>query len=51
MMVKQKGHKVAAAAARATKDRHFKALQQEMGLLLDEDGEESHEAKLAPSTP
>jgi hypothetical protein len=51
MMVKQKGCKVVAAVARTAKDVQFKALQQEMGLLLDEDGEEEREAKLAPSTP
>jgi hypothetical protein len=51
MMVKQKVSKVAAAAARATKDRQFRALQQEMGLLLDEDEEERDEAELALSTP
>jgi hypothetical protein len=45
-MVKQKGCKVVATAARATKDMQFKAFQQGMGLLLDKDGEES-----APSTP
>jgi hypothetical protein len=46
MMVKQKGRKVAAAAARAVKDKQIKALQQDMGLLSHEDGEE-----LAPRTP
>jgi hypothetical protein len=46
MMVKQKGYKVAAAAARSAKDMQLKALQQEMGLSSDKDGEE-----LAPSTP
>jgi hypothetical protein len=51
MMVKQKGCKVAAAAARAAKDRQFKALQQEIGLLSDKDGEEGDDAVLAPSTP
>jgi hypothetical protein len=40
-MVKQKGCKAAAAAARATKDKQFKALQQDMGLSSDKDGEES----------
>ncbi len=40
-MMKQKGHKVPAAAARAAKDKQFKAFQQELGLLLDEDREES----------
>jgi hypothetical protein len=45
-MVKQKGHKVVVALTRATKDKQFKALQQEMGLLFDKDGEE-----LALSTP
>ncbi len=51
MMVKQKGRKVVAAVARAAKDKQFKALQQDMGLMSDEDGEEGHEAKLALSTP
>jgi hypothetical protein len=46
MMVKQKAHKAAAAAAQAAKDIQFKAFQQELGLLLDNDGKES-----APSTP
>ncbi len=45
MMAKQRAHKAAAAAAQAEKDRQFKAFQQELGLLLDKDGEES-----APST-
>jgi hypothetical protein len=39
-------HKAAAAAAWANKDRQFKAYQQELGLLSDNDGEE-----LAPSIP
>ncbi len=50
MMVKQKGCKVVAAAARVAKDRQCKALQQEMGLLSDKDGEEGDDAVLAPST-
>ncbi len=45
-MVKQKGHKVVAAAARAAKNKQFKAFQQKTGLLSDKDGEES-----TPSTP
>jgi hypothetical protein len=45
-MVKQKSHKVAAAEAQAAKDKQFKAFHQELGLLLDKDGEEP-----APSTP
>jgi hypothetical protein len=45
-MAKQRAHKAAAAATRAEKNRQFKAHQQELGLLLDKDGEES-----APSTP
>jgi hypothetical protein len=46
MMAKQRAHKAAAIAERAEKDRQFKAYQKELGLFLDEDGEES-----APSTP
>ncbi len=45
-MVKQKSHKAAAAVAQATKDKQFKAFQQELRLSSDKDGEE-----LAPSTP
>jgi hypothetical protein len=41
-MAKQRAHKAAAAAERA----EFKAYQKDLGLLLNEDGEE-----LAPSTP
>jgi hypothetical protein len=44
-MVKQKSHKAAAAAAQATKDKQFKAFQQELGLLLDKD-----RVELTPST-
>jgi hypothetical protein len=51
MMVKQKGCKVVAAVERAANDRQFMALQQEMGFLLDLDGEERDDAVLAPSTP
>jgi hypothetical protein len=46
MMAKQRAHKKAVAAAQAAKDRQFKAYQQELGLLVNKDGEE-----LAPSTP
>jgi hypothetical protein len=45
-MAKQRAHKAGAAVAQAAKDRQFKASQKELGLLLDEDGEE-----LALSTP
>ncbi len=45
-MAKQRAHKKAVAAAQAAKDRQFKAYQQELGLLVNKDGEE-----LAPSTP
>ncbi len=41
-----RAHKAAVAAERAEKDRKFKAYQQELGLLSDNDGEE-----FAPSTP
>jgi hypothetical protein len=41
-----RAHKAAAAAEKAEKDTQFKAYQQELGLLLNNDGEES-----APSTP
>jgi hypothetical protein len=45
-MVKQQNHNAAAAAAQVAKDKQLKAFQQELGLSLDENGEES-----APSTP
>jgi hypothetical protein len=41
-----RSHKAAAAAAQAAKDRQFKAFQEDLGFLLDNDGEAS-----APSTP
>jgi hypothetical protein len=41
-----RAHKAGAAAAQANKDRQFKVYQQELGLLSDNDGEES-----ALSTP
>jgi hypothetical protein len=41
-----RAHKAATAVARADKENEFKAYQQELGLLLDDDGEE-----LSPSTP
>jgi hypothetical protein len=50
-MVKQKGQKVVAAAARAAKDRQVKALQKGMGLLLDKDEDERDEAESALRTP
>jgi hypothetical protein len=50
-MAKQKGHKVSAAAARATKDRQFKAPQQEMGILSDRDEKDGDEVELHPRTP
>jgi hypothetical protein len=40
-----RSYKAAAAVKREEEDRRFKAYQQELGLLLDNDGEES-----APST-
>jgi hypothetical protein len=41
-----RSHMAAAAVAQAAKDGHFRAFQEELGLLLDNDGE-----ALAPSTP
>ncbi len=41
-----RSHKAAAAAAQAAKDKQLKAFQEELGLLLDDDGE-----ALALSTP
>jgi hypothetical protein len=41
-----RSHRAAAAAVHTTKDRQFKAFQEELGLLLDNDGE-----ALALSTP
>jgi hypothetical protein len=41
-----RSHKAAAAAAQAAKDRQFKASQEELGFLSNDDGEAS-----APSTP
>jgi hypothetical protein len=41
-----RAHKAAGAVAQANKDRQFKAYQQELGILLENNGEES-----ASSTP
>jgi hypothetical protein len=50
-MAKQKGRKVAAAAARAAKDRQFKALQKGIGILSDKEEDEGEEVELVLSTP
>jgi hypothetical protein len=50
-MAKQRGQQVAAAVARAAKDRQFKALQKRVGILSNKDKDEGEEAELAPRTP
>ncbi len=37
--------------ARAAKDRKFKAMQRDIGMLLDEEGDEEVDKELAPNTP
>jgi hypothetical protein len=53
LRMKQKARTIAAAAARAAKDRQFKALQsqRDMGILLNKEEDDGEEAELAPSTP